>query len=193
MLKKNYILIFLLINAILIFKFFYKKNAKYIKSSINNKFYFVKNCDTKYEAANILASIENRILKLNNYLYENKTKYNDYKDCIEQLNNNLKHTIISENVYDEEYTSYSINKGEQIILCLYSKKNNQLHDLNTIMYVVLHELAHVACSEIGHTKVFYDIFKFFLKIAKHKNLYLYENYNKNPIEYCGIDINENLI
>src|SRR5690242_13768680 len=44
-------------------------------------------------------------------------------------------------------TSYTENKGEQLVLCLREKmpKNgeNQLHDINTMMFVVCHELTHI--------------------------------------------------
>ena len=61
---------------------------------------------------------------------------------------------IMETPADEKNTSYTINKGEKIVICLRSKFLNEIHDINTIMYVVIHELAHVACPEFGHTPLF---------------------------------------
>src|SRR5438445_471854 len=82
-----------------------------------------------------------------------------YNIYIEQLKERMSNVIISESSENNGYTSYSINKGEQIVFCLRSKKdNNHLHDLNLLMYVALHEMAHVACPEIGHTDLFKEIF-----------------------------------
>ena len=39
-----------------------------------------------------------------------------------------------------------------------SKILNEIHDMNTLIYVVIHEMAHVACPEYGHTKLFKEIF-----------------------------------
>ena len=57
--------------------------------------------------------------------------------------------IFRESTDDSKFTSYSINKGEEIVFCLRCKKTNQLHNINELMYVAIHEISHVACPEIG--------------------------------------------
>ena len=52
--------------------------------------------------------------------------------------------------------SYTINK-KTVYLCLYDENGNYYDD-NLLMYVSLHELAHVKNDEKGHTKKFYRIF-----------------------------------
>ena len=70
---------------------------------------------------------------------------------------------ISESIEGSKYTSYSLNKGEKIVLCLRSKtKEAKLTDINTLMFVLLHELAHIMTVSIGHTKNWSN-FKFILK------------------------------
>jgi predicted metal-dependent hydrolase len=86
-----------------------------------------------------------------------------------------------------------VNKGEEIIFCLRSKNNDKLHDLNLLMYVALHEFAHVACPEIGHTPLFKKIFKFFIEVSIILKIYEYTDYSNNIKEYCGIYINESII
>ena len=71
------------------------------------------------------------------------------------------------------------------------KNTGKLHDINLIMYVALHELAHVACPENNHTPSIYTYFYFFLKIAMNVKIYTKMIIiTKNPVEYCGINVNE---
>lgn len=65
--------------------------------------------------------------------------------------------------------SYTINK-KKIHLCLFDK-NGKYYDKNMLIYVTLHELAHVRCPEIGHTEKFHKIFKDILKTAVDHGVY----------------------
>lgn len=77
--------------------------------------------------------------------------------------------------------SYTINK-QKIYLCL-KDENSQYYDFNMLIYVAIHELAHVKCPEIGHTELFYQIFDKLLKKAAQLNIY---DPNKPIIKnYCG--------
>ena len=68
--------------------------------------------------------------------------------------------------HEDNSTSYTINKGEEMHVCLREKdKHTKLHDMNTLMFVVLHELAHVMSDSVGHNKEFKDNFKFILNKA----------------------------
>ena len=62
-----------------------------------------------------------------------------------------------------DFTSYSLNKGEKIVFCLRSEETKQLHDINIIMFVAIHELAHVMSVTIGHNEEFYTNFRFLLQ------------------------------
>lgn len=59
--------------------------------------------------------------------------------------------------------SYTINK-KQIYICLKDEKG-EYYNKNMLKYVILHELAHVLCDEIGHTEKFHKIFEEILKKA----------------------------
>ena len=146
-------------------------------------------------SANLLAEIIVRIYKLRNYLKNNKDKYPNQIDCIDLLEKNLNEdrTQIYENSTSSDYTSYSVNKGEEVVFCLRSKKTNKLHDINLMMYVAIHEMAHIGCFEIGHTKLFKEIFAFYLKIAIELDIYKYDNYDENPVEYCGMILSSTII
>ena len=65
--------------------------------------------------------------------------------------------------------SYTINK-KRVHLCLKDEQGNY-YDENMLIYVTLHELAHVKCDEIGHTKKFHQIFEDLLKRATQYKVY----------------------
>jgi len=135
------------------------------------------------------------MFKLRDYLYENIHKYPEYEAYIKQLHRNLnkERSLIYENDPKSNLTSFSVNKGEEIAFCLRSKKNDKLHDINLLMYVALHEMAHIACPEVGHGELFKKIFKFLTQIAIELDLYKLENYESSPIEYCGMMLSSNIL
>lgn len=69
----------------------------------------------------------------------------------------------------EDQKSYTINK-KKIYMCLRDEKGEYYHD-NMLVFVVLHELAHVLCDEIGHTEKFHSIFQQLLKEAEEQKIY----------------------
>lgn len=194
---QNIFIAFLLLAIIIILIFFLRRKssseASYVKSSLDGKRYLTQNLKDKQQAAFILSEINNRILKLKNYLKTHINQYPEYAPYIQQFDQKIKGVVLQENAPNGQYTSYTINKGEEIVLCLRSNKDQQLHDINLIMYVVLHELAHVACPELNHTPLFKKIFVFLLRIAMKLDIYHYVNYQIDPHEYCGLMINEDVI
>ena len=98
---------------------------------------------------------------------------------------------ISESVSGSNTTSYSINKGEQIVFCIRSKTDSQkLVKFNTVMFVAIHELAHVMTISVGHTKEFWDNMRYLLKQAIKHNIYVKQDFTKYPEKYCGITITD---
>lgn len=69
----------------------------------------------------------------------------------------------------QDNKSYTINK-KKIYLCL-RDEHHDYYPMNMLMYVAIHELAHVLCNEIGHTKKFYKIFDDLLKKAEDLGIY----------------------
>jgi predicted metal-dependent hydrolase len=62
-----------------------------------------------------------------------------------------------------------------------------------MMFVAIHELAHIASNGIGHDKEFYENFKWLLEEANQIGIYKRENFNDKPQMYCGINITNELI
>jgi hypothetical protein len=93
-------------------------------------------------------------------------------------------------------TSYSENKGQKIVVCLRDKKNPPkypLIDENTIMFVMLHEMAHLMTETIGHTQEFWANFKRILQDAVQVGIYTPVNYAQRPTPYCGMTITDSPI
>jgi hypothetical protein len=189
------ILIIIIILGISIFYWYNFRSMTFIKSPLDNEFYMVRDLSDKDTAVIMLSTIKLNIIKLNDYLVKNKNdKFKDYKSYIEQLNDKIQSVTIAESKESSSTTSYSVNKGEELVFCLRSKKEwNKFHNFNTIMYVALHEISHIACPEYGHGALFKKIFAFMTQVAIEINIYVYVNFNKLPEEYCGIYITESII
>jgi len=191
---QNSILFSLIIIFLYIFLFLNRNNVIYIETYNGTK-YLVTNDSLKNEAAQLLSNIVEHMFKLKNYLYLHIEEYKEYKEYISQLNDNLKeaNTKIFETDPNSELTSYSVNKGEELAFCLKSKKTGQLHDINLLMYVALHEMAHIGCPETGHGELFKKIFKFLTEKAIELNIYTKVDYNATPIEYCGMILSSSIV
>lgn len=190
------ILIFLiLIIVIIVVIKFRKYNVVYVASDVDNNTYLVRDVKDKQDASNLLGKIRKNIFFIVEHLYANKDdKYLANKQYIEQLNKRIRNVEIMESSEDSIYTSYSVNKGEQIVFCLRSRNTkDKLHDMNILMYVVLHEMSHVACPEMGHTDLFKKIFAFITNVAIELGLYTKLDFIKNPTEYCGLLITESIV
>lgn len=188
----------ILISVIVIFIYILysiKRKRLTLVEANNNIKYMVYNNRNKKDAANLLAELVSKMYKLKNYLFQEKENYKEYKEYIILLNENFteSRTTIYENTPDSNLTSYSVNKGEELAFCLKSKKTGNFHDINLIMYVALHEMAHMACPEIGHGDLFKKIFKFITEIAILINLYVKEDYNEQPVEYCGMVLSSSIV
>lgn len=164
--------------------FFYKK-AEYVKSNIDDKYYLVRNSDNKRAAADTLATINRRIKFLVDNLDENASPQ-EVKHNIRLLKK--RNVVLAENIYMED-TSFTVNK-EEMMLCLTPRSGaEKLYDINKLMFVALHELAHVGSKSYGHGKEFVMLFIYLLKKGIDLDVYDYVNYHKEPEEYCGISLN----
>jgi len=197
------IFIIFLLCFIFIFKYLYYNEVCYVETFDDNS-YLVRNLPDKKDAAKMLADIRSKLLNFIDDLVEDAEKekmsesdqdeeiIDNYK-YIKMIQKKLPYSVIKESSAKSEYTSYSINKGEELVFCLRSKQTNELHDINEIMYVAVHEIAHIGCPEIGHTPLFKKINKFLLERALKNGLYKYSNYRKEQPEYCGITLTSNIL
>ena len=156
-----------------------------IKAS-NGIEYLVRNLPDKNEAANKLGSISDSLKNLVNSLNENDDKKGEY---IKQLKGSFNPEYITENIPGSLYVAYSVNKGEELSLCIREKDTEKFIDNNTIIFVAIHELSHIMTPETGHTPLFWDNMKYLLEQASSQGIYMPVDYSQTPVEYCGMDIN----
>jgi hypothetical protein len=193
MFNKDSLLFYFILAIILIFclKIYRESDAynlKCIISNVDGETYCVRDRSKLELAANLLAEVSQKCKEL--VLYVGK-KYPEDDDVM-RLVKNFNPTKISETLPTSEYTAYSENKGEKLAFCLNTTKNeDKLIDINTLMFVALHELAHVMTKSEGHKQIFWQHFKFLLTEAKEINIYTPVDYKKNPEPYCGMKITDN--
>lgn len=172
------------------FKVFYDKilyffNSTLVYSNIDNNYYRVRNTKNKQETADVLALINSRIEKLLNYLSD----VNEFTENIDLLIKRYDKDNLVENI-SLDNTTYTINKGDNVSVCLTTRDTDEkIYDINSLMFVIIHELTHIGCKSYGHNKEFKNFFEFLLQKAIEIKIYNYVDYYSNPQEYCGIEIN----
>jgi len=164
-------------------------NLRCIVSDVNGNKYCVRERNKLELAADRLATINIKMNQLVAYVGEKYPKKENVKRLVAKYNPRK----ISETLPTSEYTAYSENKGEKLAFCLDTEKESKgrLIDINTLMYVALHELSHIATESIGHTGEFWNNFKFLIKEAKEIGVYNPVDYKKEPARYCGMNITDN--
>ena len=100
----------------------------YTISSIDNVQYLVRNLPDKDKASDMLATINMKIQHLIKSLNDDKDDYSEYAEYINQLTRRIKGVTISESAKYSKYTSYSVNKGDEIVFCLRSNDTNKMHE-----------------------------------------------------------------
>lgn len=188
--KNDCVIIFIIVTACLFYIQKLYNEVKYVKSSVDDNKYLVQNKIDKETAANMLANLNKKIKTLLAHVKEN---FGD-KDGVTRLLENYDENNISEGNEDTNYTSYSVNKGEKIVFCLRQRNSTEeFVDENVLMYVATHELGHLMTKEIGHTKTFWDNFKFLLLEAEKIGVYKKVDYSEHSAEYCGLNIQNSII
>ena len=164
-------------------------HLKCIISNVDGNTYCVRERSKLEMAADKLARVNQNMKSLVDHC---KNNFNS-EERIKRLTEGFNPKKITETLPTSEFTAYSENKGEKIAFCLDTEKNNKgrLIDLNTLTFVAIHELSHVATYSVGHTPEFWANFKFLLEEAEKINIYKPVDYSKNPKKYCGMEINDN--
>ena len=164
-------------------------NLKCIVSNKDGKTYCVRERAKLELAADRLAEINIKMGELVKYVGQKYPERENVKRLVKGYNPKK----IYETLPTSEYTAYSQNKGEKLAFCLDTEKKGggKLIDPNTLLFVAIHELSHIATKSIGHTPEFWQNFKFLLQEAKIINIYTPEDYKREPKRYCGMDITDN--
>ena len=166
----------------------YYGEVEYVKARADGRKYLMRKLPDRAQAADLMAALNARLAKLVHHMV---AKFSDDTD-IKRLYHNYNPDALSEGGTEIGYTSYSVNKGEKIVMCL-RQRDNTLVDVNTLVYVAVHELGHLMTDEIGHTPKFWDNFRRLLKEAVEIGLYKPTDYASKPQPYCGISISSSVV
>jgi hypothetical protein len=185
----GYVMIIFVVGVIL--KMYFESdvfNLKCIISDVDGNKYCVRETDKLEMVADLLATITQKLKQLVKHMGE---KYPD-RENVKRMVENFNPKKVQETLPTSVHTAYSENKGEKLAFCVTKEKNGmELIDENTLTFVAIHELSHIATKSIGHNEEFWNNFKFLLQNAKEINIYNPENYKKKPREYCGMKITDN--
>jgi hypothetical protein len=185
----------------------YFVGTKFVKSNLDGRKYatvtsYDKMGGTPEEAAEVLADLNNFLLEFmskmkNKYVtpFEDGTgkipidqhRYELTKKTLKRYNPDV---LMENKSTGPEDTSYVIEKGTEVGFCLRELETGKdnIHHMNDLKFVALHELSHIANESFGHETLFWYIFKLFLQDATSFNLINIVNYKKEPIVYCGMKI-----
>jgi len=160
-----------------------------VKSDVDGEAYLVRNLSDRKAAANRLAEVRANVLRLMKHFKQSLTENPIAAAILKNFDGEP--SRFSESEADSSYTSYTLNKGEKMYVCLRQKNAVQtLVDVNVLTFVTLHELGHIGTHEIGHTPLFWNNFAWILKQAEHIGIYEYQDFSSTPAEYCGISITD---
>lgn len=161
-----------------------------VRSNVDGRNYLVQNLPDKQQAADLLGLLSTDLVRLVQHM---EHEYPDNPDA-RRLVRNFDPDRISEAGARDIYTSYSVNKGEKIVLCIRARgDNNALQPKNLLMYVAIHELAHLMTKETGHTARFWENNKMLLREAVRIGVYERIDFDNEPAKYCGIKITTSII
>ena len=152
-----------------------------VVSKIDKREYLVRKLPDSQQSSDKLAILNQNVIRLLQHIK------NEERSGVKYLVNRYNPDKLSETALGAKYTSYSVNKGESIAMCL-REPNNSFIDMNTVHFVIIHELAHVMTSEVGHTKLFWENMGYLLRKASEIGIYKYYDYGAKPIRYCGVTI-----
>jgi len=180
---------------VLIYIFFLKNKLELMAINVNDDIIYVRKTKDYNDRALLLYELIKRMYILREHLLVSQNNHTKYKKYILLLINNFnrKKTKIYETELKSKYTSYNVNKGEELVFCLRYKPTMKLHNINDLVYVAVHEMAHSGCPENGHTPLFNKIFKFYLNESIKIGIYKYHNYSLSPIMYCGMKLNTQIL
>ena len=192
--NNDYCNFFMIVVIIVICFYIYLKNdgefdLKCIVSQVDGNKYCVRERNKLQEAADLLATVTNKCMDLKDYVNES---YGD-EESVQRLVKGFSKTKIKETLPTSKFTAYSENKGEKLAFCLNKKKkdNSNLIDEHTLMFVAIHEMAHIMTESIGHKEEFWDNFQYLLEKAEEADIHKPKDYKNEPQEYCGMTISDN--
>lgn len=161
---------------------FYYHRYNLVSAFSGNKYKVASEYNDQVAAANLLDALNSRAKQLISYLQTTQPN----ASYTQNLESRYRSNIVENRQGNIANTSYVVDKGDKIAMCL--RINGQLHDINILTFVFIHELAHIAIDAYGHPAEFWQTFKILLDAATAIKIYTPINYSKTPEDYCGLSI-----
>ena len=171
--------------AIFIYVNFMRKNLNLekVKSNVNGLEYYVRKLPDKQKAADKLGKLSDNLERLVDHVKDKD------KEGVKKLHDNFNPKIITENIPGSMYVAYSVNKGDELSICIRNKETETFIEDNTVNFVAIHEMAHIMSKSTGHTPEFWNNMKYLLEQGSEIGIYNPIDYSKVPVMYCGQEIN----
>lgn len=148
-----------------------------VYSHVTGKAYLVKGGEMAQDVADRLAFME---LRVRDFLH----KAEAYAPGDPRLHNiRMRWDGTLYETPDNDDVAYSIGKGA-VSICVRTP-DGRLDSENTGMFVLLHELAHVATDTYGHSQQFWANMRFLLELAERTGSYTYQDFDSTETSYCG--------
>lgn len=154
----------------------------WVTSSVNGKGYLVKNMPGHDAVADRLAVMERRIVDFLRAARREAPGDPRIQNILARWNGTLGETPRDEDI------AYSVAK-DSVYVCVRARDDpGRLEDMNTCMFVLLHELAHVATDSYGHEPEFWANMRFLLELAEATGFYEYQDFDNTRVSYCGKEL-----
>jgi len=163
----------------------YMNSGSMIEVTVGGRKYKVRDYEDKRVSQGVAEDLHELTLKVDRLLNYLEKKYPD-NGKVQKLLDSYTGSIQEITFENEGQVGYNVNKGETIGLCMY--RNGKFMDINTIMFVLLHELAHSMTVAYSHDKEFWDNFSFLLNEAMKIGIYTYEDFKAEPKTHCNMKI-----
>lgn len=149
-----------------------------VESKLTGKVYRVKNALGYQDVADRLAFME---LRVGDFL-DRAEAYAPGEPRLANIRRRWNGTLAEAPV--DRDVAYSIGKRD-ISVCV-RHEDGSLEPENTTMFVLLHELAHLATDGYeDHPPVFWANMRFLLEIAEAVGAYTYQDFDAERTSYCG--------
>jgi len=178
------------------FYVFVYDGTRNVKSSLDGKYYSVRNRSNRQTKADLLALIR---LKLETIVRSLAASEYSTNLAVRRLITNWNRGVTVKEIGNlETDAAYVINK-QYMSFCLPDDTSSSLNKINLMTYVAIHELAHIMSDETGHGEEFVQNFEFLLNYSKRLNytdpltqkqlpVYIQLDKINTDDNYCGVPL-----
>ena len=179
---------FLAIVFILVAAARHSSGMAWVQATTNGKEYWVKDAAGKDDVANRLAFLQSLLVNVADGIQRMYPADARLRALRSRWNGTLAEVERPGDI------AYSLNK-RSIHVCVRSPQGT-LEPVNSTIYVLLHEVAHVVTEEYGHTPQFWHNFKWLLEVSERVGVYQYQDFEvagKGSVTHCGHPLGNNVM